>query len=569
MTDADYRLILSGYKGWQDRKVAKATAVAHEQRFFHWFIEFPEVFSEGGFDCILGNPPYLGGSKISSLYSYSFSNFLVSIYPEARGLADLISFFIKRSVATTKNNGFFSLITTDTISQGITREAALEYICEMGKIVFAVKSIKWPGVANVSVSLFSFYKGTWKDACYLENKAVDYIGSFLDISDNTFPPFTLDVNKNKIYSGSKLYGEGFVLEHNEYCYYNNLPNHNTIIKAYLVGDDLVNSFDYTPKRWVIDVNRYEISEIENQYPEIHKHIETKIKPERFRIKENNTAKKYYWRYTGQREELYEAISGHSSVIVFAKVAKYVTPVILPNEFIFSDKVIVLVEESPVFFSIIQSSLYNEWVRKYSTKMGVGGGVIQYSISSCFSNFPIPNQFENRNSLLINAEIYCKFRGSLQVNIKLGLTELYNLFHSNAITAQGVNENDKQVASQQKHLEKTVNTISFDEAIFGILKLRELHVQMDEAVLDAYGWNDIALRHDFYEVDYLPENDRVRFTIHPDARKEVLKRLLELNHKIHEEEVKAGLWEKKKTVSKKTNVVNEPQAGYGCDLFNQE
>jgi hypothetical protein len=81
--------------------------------------------------------------------------------------------------------------------------------------------------------------------------------------------------------------------------------------------------------------------------------------------------------------------------------------------------------------------------------------------------------------------------------------------------------------------------------------------MDEAVLDAYGWSNdelkitnydttsgavirnsqlkIDLKHDFYDVDYLPENDRVRFTIHPDARKEVLKRLLELNHKIHKEE----------------------------------
>src|SRR3990172_9737820 len=73
----------------------------------------------------------------------------------------------------------------------------------------------------------------------------------------------------------------------------------------------------------------------------------------------------------------------------------------------------------------------------------------------------------------------------------------------------------------------------------IFKLRELHVQMDNAVLSAYGWTDITLAHDFYEVDYLPENDRTRFTISPDARKEILKRLLELNHKIHEEEVKAA------------------------------
>ena len=73
--------------------------------------------------------------------------------------------------------------------------------------------------------------------------------------------------------------------------------------------------------------------------------------------------------------------------------------------------------------------------------------------------------------------------------------------------------------------------------------------MDETVLNAYGWQDINLAHDFYEVDYLPENDRVRYTISPDARKEVLKRLLKLNHEIHEQEVKAGLHAKGKTKKK--------------------
>ena len=47
------------------------------------------------------------------------------------------------------------------------------------------------------------------------------------------------------------------------------------------------------------------------------------------------------------------------------------------------------------------------------------------------------------------------------------------------------------------------------------------------------------------------------------------RLLELNPKIHEEEKASGLFDKKKTVSKKSNVVNEPQAGYGGNLFIQE
>ncbi|MDD4428675.1 MAG: N-6 DNA methylase [Paludibacter sp.] len=33
-------------------------ALAHKYRFFHWHLEFPEVFDKGGFDCILGNPPW-------------------------------------------------------------------------------------------------------------------------------------------------------------------------------------------------------------------------------------------------------------------------------------------------------------------------------------------------------------------------------------------------------------------------------------------------------------------------------------------------------------------------------
>jgi hypothetical protein len=59
------------------------------------------------------------------------------------------------------------------------------------------------------------------------------------------------------------------------------------------------------------------------------------------------------------------------------------------------------------------------------------------------------------------------------------------------------------------------------------------------------------------VDYLPENDRVRYTIHPEARKEILKRLLELNHKIHAEEVEKGLWEKKSKAKAKAEAKAKP------------
>jgi len=68
------------------------------------------------------------------------------------------------------------------------------------------------------------------------------------------------------------------------------------------------------------------------------------------------------------------------------------------------------------------------------------------------------------------------------------------------------------------------------------------------------------------MDYLPENDRVRYTISHDARKEVLKRLLKLNHEIHEQEAKAGLHAKGKTKKKqKADASKQIKSGIWCKV----
>jgi hypothetical protein len=210
--------------------------------------------------------------------------------------------------------------------------------------------------------------------------------------------------------------------------------------------------------------------------------------------------------------------------------------------------------------------------------------LRYTPSECFETFPFPQtccESINKKIELVGETCH-EYRKQLMLKSKIGLTKTYNAFHAREISANPAGSPDlsgfdkkaiekrygKEVWNLWNHLQKTPGTSSFEEAVAGIVKLRELHVEMDQAVLEAYGWSDVALRHDFYEVDYLPENDRVRYTIHPDARKEILKRLLELNHKIHEEEVKAGLWEKKGSAKKGkksisgSGFIEEPEGGYG-------
>lgn len=558
MTDAEYRLILSGYKGWQDRKVAKATTISHEQRFFHWFIEFPGVFIDGGFDCILGNPPFLGDRRLKEAYGDNFLEWIRFRFTEG-ATVDLVVYFFIRINSLLRDKGFQSLISTNTVAQGKAREYGLEKILAAGSVLnHAVKGMKWPGLAAVEVSLLSIFKGKWHGKLYLNGKQTEKISPFLDEADNTGTPYPLYRNEGKSYQGSIVLGMGFVLDSNEAQEYISGDSKNIeVIQQYLNGDDLNNNPDQSPSRYVINFRDWNEKKV-SEYVQPYKRLVELVKDERW---QKPSDEKYpFWFHWRPRNEMYSAMKRLSRVLVSCRVSKYVNQSFIDVGPIFDVATSVVIRSEYWEYAFLQSSLHNHWAWKYGSTMKFD---IRYTNRDCIDTFPI---LDNLPTQLIEGldsvgEGYHEHRRQLMLGIQLGLTKTYNLFHNKAITAQGVNDKDKQVAALQKHLEKIPNTISFHEAIQGILKLRELHIEMDQTVLEAYGWSDIALRHDFYEVDYLPENDRVRYTIHPDARKEVLKRLLELNHKIHEEEVKTGLWEKKGKKGKKEKITEgNPEDG---------
>jgi len=91
------------------------------------------------------------------------------------------------------------------------------------------------------------------------------------------------------------------------------------------------------------------------------------------------------------------------------------------------------------------------------------------------------------------------------------------------------------------LTKTYNRVHGpDEDAQDIVRLRELHVAVDHAVRDAYGWDDLDLEHGFHDTRF-----GVRYTFSTVPRQEILDRLLELNHARYAEEVRRGLHAKAK------------------------
>lgn len=159
--------------------------------------------------------------------------------------------------------------------------------------------------------------------------------------------------------------------------------------------------------------------------------------------------------------------------------------------------------------------------------------------TCFEAYPMPAKEAGLREL---GSVYESVRSELMLEHCEGLTDTYHRFHDRA------------------------------DVSAAIARLRALHVEMDQAVATAYGWNDLDLGHGFHET-----KQGVRYTICESARRIVLDRLLALNHERYEEEVKAGLHEKKKPT--KVKKAEQPQHvpakgaavqfGLGLDLVESD
>lgn len=543
ITDEAFREYWSGNISPQGQAPAAAVGISTKKRFFHWFLEFPEIIQRGGFDCILGNPPFLGNRDLKSTYGEEFLNYVRYAY-EPAGSVDLVTYFFRRVYELLRPNAFQSLIATKTVYQGNARDGGLDVIISRGgTICFARRSIRWPGKASVSVALISIIRGEWGKDKYLDDRRVQHISSFLDTADaDTGNPLRLLECEDKSFQGTIVLGEGFVLEPSEEIRLRAInPKYSDVVLPFLIGDDINSRPDQSASRHVINFYDWP-EERAQQYVDCYKIIEMRVKPERTRRAPNGAfvlrkpLPEKWWIYSDKRPKLYSTIARFQRVLVAVRISKYLNMVFVRNGQVFNDKVIVTAFDDFAHFATLQSAVHSTWAWKHSGTLG--SGTLIYSPSKCFVTFPFPDTCDPTNLSRL-ADIggrYHEHRRKLMLSLWLGLTDVYNLFHSREVEGDLA----KHFASRAKKdsrgesipEEHRAGAVSFtpEQALAGILELRRLNGELDTAVCEAYGWHDLPLEHDFYEVEMLPENDRVRYTISAAARKELLRRLLAENHR---------------------------------------
>lgn len=128
-----------------------------------WTADMLDVFDAGGFDAVIGNPPYLGGHKITGVWGRDYREELVSRLAKGkRGSADICAYFLLQSHRVLKEGGVLGIVATNTICQGDTREVGLDQLLADGSSLYHWNpSMPWPGKAAVHVALLHLYKGEW------------------------------------------------------------------------------------------------------------------------------------------------------------------------------------------------------------------------------------------------------------------------------------------------------------------------------------------------------------------------------------------------------------------------
>lgn len=463
----------------------------------HWPLAVPEVMERGGFDAIVGNPPFLGAKKLSPSMGQNLREWFVHVLAKGTtGNADLVAYFFLRAFSLLRPTGTLGIIATNTVAQGDTREVGLDRMVDDGfTITRAIQSRSWPArSANLEYAAVWGARGHVADEVLrvCDNVPVARISTLLEPEGRvTGQPERLADNTSIAFQGCVVLGTGFILESEEaQAWIAQDPRNAEVLFPYLNGEDLNSRCDCSPSRWVIDFfNRSEHESSTYRLP--FNRVVSDVRSERL-LKKQPSYRTYWWQFAHKGTAWKAATANLDEVLVIALVSKTVMPVRVSAGQVFSHMLGVFATNSYAQQAILSSSLHQYWAIAYGSTLETR---VRYTPSDVFETFPRPEPTPELEAIgrTLDTE-----RREIMLRRELGLTKLYNLVNDPGLEA-GIDPD--------------------------VDRLRAIHVELDAAVAAAYGWEDLDLTHGFHTYRKM-----TRWTVPPATRVEILDRLLEENHR---------------------------------------
>lgn len=422
-----------------------------------------------GFSVLVGNMPFLGGRRIATEHGERYAEWLTDRY-DGTGGTDYVGYFLLRAEQLLAGRGTVGFIATDAISDGDNRRTTLARLLSTDggfELYRAQDGLPWPGNAAVLIAVLHMARGGVASevrAKLLNGQRVPSISSRLQAGPERPEPVALAENDGCVFVGCFLRGDGFVLslEEGEELL-SRSPPEARVVRKFLVGDDLNNRPDQTPSRYVVSFEDMSLEEVRH-FPAAFAIVSERVRPQRERLRSTGADadhKKHWWRFANTRRELREKLAGTTRVIAAARVSKHVLFSFASAAWVPSEQVVVFPFDSLSLFGVLQSRVHGLWVRLTAGARGEG---IRYSASECFDAFPFPepSPLTALRAVERAARALCETRSRYLMDNQIGLTETYN------------------------------RLLDPKRADTALVELRELHVDLDRAVVAAYRWADLKV-----------------------------------------------------------------------------
>ena len=402
-------------------------------------------------DAIIGNPPFLGGKHLRINLGDDYIDKVFNKYSKVKDSVDFCAYWFRVAHENIEEKGRAGLVATNSISQGKSRVAALDYITQNGGHIHdAISTQPWSGDAKVHVSIVNWCKQQ-PAQYYLDDNQVSQINSSLQTHIDVSIAKTLKANKNKSFQGIIPVGKGFIVTEEEVnTWIKKDAKNQDVLKLFSMGANLAKNPHGKPDRWIIDFNDMSLEDA-SDYSLPFEHIKKTVKPERDTNRDEK-AKLFWWKFLRCRPAMRKAIKNLSYYFTVPRVSKWAIFIPVSLTWLPGDKSVVIATEDYYILGILTSTVHRSWMNAKKSTLKAD---IAYTPKSCFETFPFP---QNPTSETVD-------------NIRKIMTQLHDY-------------RTQQMEKKQWGITKLYNAF-FDEHSS---KLYQLHQKLDNAVMEAYQFN---------------------------------------------------------------------------------
>ncbi len=449
-------------------------------------------------DYIVGNPPFIGASRMRDALGDGYTESLRKAWkgdvPES---ADFVMFWWCKAAAETAQGRCkrFGFITTNSIHQTFNRRVIEPFLADTKKplhLAYAIPDHPWIDSADgAAVRIAMTVAAPGKNEGIVEKVTAErpmehgenevtllrsggLIAPNLQLGSDLTTCGPLVANSKLSCPGVKLHGSGFIvtIEEARQLEHGTIEGLDGHLKGYRNGKDLTNRPRHVK---VIDLFGLTEEEVRSRYPTLYQHVLTHVKPER----DQNNRDIYrinWWIFGEPRRDFRPALKDITRYIVTVETSKHRFFTFLDKAILPDNKLIAIASEDAFVLGILSSSSHVLWSLKTGSWLGVGNDSV-YVKSKCFDPFPFPALEEGALKQRIRdlgERLDAHRKRQQELHPGLTLTGMYNVLEK-LRAGETLNAKEKQIHDQGL-----------------VTLLRQIHDELDKAVLEAYGWGDLAV-----------------------------------------------------------------------------